>query len=153
MGRNYDSVTSVAGYAGGSEVGPDGQACYHGRYAYESMGHAEVVNMNVPDNKFKDFAEVYFSLFLNGARSDVGDRGPAYRQLVGIPDGINSYLFEDLQEVADSYSINLIEGFGDEGDNVLDHSIYVMDSTEFEFVQAEFFHQFHDGFRSEESYP
>ena len=103
LGRNYDEVTSIVGYAGGTQVGPQGQACYHGQYDYGDMGHAEVVNMNIPSDKFTEFAELYFSLFVNGARSDVGDRGPSYRQLVGIKGGMNSYLFDDLLQVADDY--------------------------------------------------
>ena len=43
LGRNDSELTSIVGYAGGSQVGPQGQVCYHGEYDYGKFGHAEVV--------------------------------------------------------------------------------------------------------------
>jgi hypothetical protein len=64
---------------------------------YGKYGHGEVVSMKIPQNKFKEFAAVYASLFdKNGDRPDKGDRGPEYRHLVGIPGGADSPLFETL---------------------------------------------------------
>ena len=94
LGRTDEAVTSRAGYAGGSRVGKiDGQpgsarVCYHnlqGVADYGSLGHGEVVAVDVPENKVKDFAKEYFSLFRNGDRPDRNDRGPEYRSLIGLP--------------------------------------------------------------------
>jgi hypothetical protein len=75
------------------------------------------------------------------------DKGGEYRHMVGLPGGINSPLFNHL-EMANNMSgmkMSLIEGKGDEGDNLGKRSIYVYDSNKFPFHQAEVYHQFHDG--------
>ena len=100
LNRIDADLTSVVGYAGGTEIGINGELCYHtwtealGYYA--PLGHAEVVNMKIPKNKFKDFAAVYFGNFVNGDRKDWMDIGPEYRHLVGIPGGVNSDLYSLL---------------------------------------------------------
>ena len=67
------SIKSYAGYAGGNKVekdnrkpGSGGIVCYHnvlGIAEYGRLGHAEVVNMDIPSDKVGAFAEEYFSLF------------------------------------------------------------------------------------------
>ena len=85
------------GYAGGTEIGKDGNVCYKGPEDYGKMGHAEVVNMVIPKEKYYDFAKIYFGLFVDGHRPDTGDVGAEYRHLVGIPGGVNSELFSELE--------------------------------------------------------
>ena len=94
LGRTDSELTSKAGYAGGNRVGAiDGQpgkgrVCYHnlqGVADYGSLGHGEVVAVDVPAEKVQDFAKEYFSLFRNGDRPDRNDRGPEYRSLIGLP--------------------------------------------------------------------
>ena len=53
--------------------------------------------MTIPEENLKDFADIYFGVFVNGARPDIGDRGSAYRHLIGLPDGVNSPLYNDLK--------------------------------------------------------
>jgi len=86
--RSNADLTSRAGYAGGRAK--DNLVCYHNARNvgdYGKLGHAEVVALSIPSSKFKDFAEEYFRLFdKDGNRPDqFGDRGPEYRNLVGIP--------------------------------------------------------------------
>ena len=109
--------------------------------------------MTIPEASVGDFADIYFGVFVNRARPDIGDRGPAYRHLIGIPDGIDSPLMEDLKISADKFGVDLKEGHGNDPDNLYDHSVWIIDSTEFEFNQAEVYHQFHDGFARGEDYP
>ena len=108
--------------------------------------------MTIPETNVKDFADIYFGVFKNRARPDTGDRGPAYRHVIGIPDGINSPLMDDIRVSADKIGVDLKEGHGNDPDNLRDHSVWVIDSTDFEFNQAELFHQFHDGFAYGENY-
>lgn len=101
LGRSDKELTSWTGYAGGSKKGnPPDSACYHNalfRNDYGKLGHGEVVQMQIPASKYKQFAEVYAGLFdKNGDRPDKGDRGPEYRHLVGLPGGMKSPLFKDL---------------------------------------------------------
>ena len=73
LGRKDDELTSVAGYAGGSRTGKNpsnseskGIVCYHnlqGIADYGSLGHGEVVGLNIPKDSVEDFAKQYFSLY------------------------------------------------------------------------------------------
>lgn len=151
-------MTSWTGYAGGSKKGnPPDTACYHNalfRNDYGKLGHGEVVQMQIPSKNYKQFAEVYAGLFdKNGDRPDKGDRGPEYRHLVGIPGGVKSPLFKDLEEVLSKRGISVLTGKGDDGDNLGKKSVWVMDLAEFPFYRAEAYHQYHDGFFPGEDYP
>ena len=96
LGRSDDQLTSKTGYAGGNRVGKDGKVCYHnlqGVADYGSLGHGEVVGLDVPEDKIKDISKTYFSLFGSDAeRPDKGDRGSEYRSLLGLP-GNNVVVF------------------------------------------------------------
>ncbi len=69
MGRSAPDISAVVGYAGGTKAGPDGKVCYYyadPRTVYESLGHAEVVKVDLekdPETEFKVFADKYFTLF------------------------------------------------------------------------------------------
>lgn len=120
---------------------------------YGSLGHGEVVGMNIPKESIKDFAEEYFSLFKNGDRPDRGDRGSEYRSLIGIPGGIkNTEFVQTLETKAKNVGIKLVEGKGNDPDTLDKKIVYIMDSTQFPFYQAEIYHQYHDGFMPGEQY-
>jgi len=157
LNRGDREITSTTGYAGGRTTGKDGAVCYHnlqGKGDYGENGHGEVVSMSIPDANVKDFAKEYFKLFgSDGDRTDKGDRGPEYRSLLGLPGGVRSPLFASVKEAADAKGVTVIEGKGNDPDTLREHSVYVMDSNEFPFRQAEVYHQFHDGFMPGEGYP
>jgi len=104
LGRSDDELTALAGYAGGRRVGQDGMVCYHNSKnvaEYGTLGHAEVVGLEVPLGAVGRFAKVYFGLFdSNGDRPDKADRGDEYRALVGIPGGMASPLFPEVAAAA-----------------------------------------------------
>jgi peptide methionine sulfoxide reductase MsrA len=158
LGRADAELTSRAGYAGGRAGSKDGRVCYHNARDvadYGKLGHAEVVSLRVPSSKFGDFAAEYCRLFDgDGFRPDQGgDRGPEYRNLVGIPGGRSSPLAAALVKasVATGDKLDFAVGKGDDGD--VPKVSFIMDTADFPFYVAEQYHQFHDGFRLDEGYP
>jgi len=147
LGRRNSQITSLTGYAGGTEVGRDGKVCYHNMFGdsdYGSLGHSEAVELSLPPSKFAQFAQVYMNLFINGERADPQDRGGEYRSLVGIPGGMDGPFAESLKAAASSRGLTLVAGKGNEGDTLGKKLIYVYDSVQFPFHPAEVYHQFHD---------
>ena len=113
---------------------------------YGQLGHAEVVNVSVPADKYSEIAANYVALLnKNGDRPDFMDRGPEYRSLVGLPGGVNSPLFKELEK-AGKDKVEFRAGNGDDGDTLGKRLVWVMDSDTFPFYPAEPYHQFHDGF-------
>lgn len=109
--------------------------------------------MDIPPESYLDFAREYFKLFdAYGDRPDKGDRGLEYRHLVGLPGGMNSYLYPALVEAANGL-VSFKEGSGSDPDNLGQASVWVYDNEVFPFHQAEVYHQYHDGFRPGEQYP
>lgn len=140
------SLTSLTGYAGGTELNAKGHACYEG---YGRLGHTEVVVMTIPSSRFgemlclisrasraarkvrqgklSDFAVVFWDLFVgNGGidRVDIMDIGPEYRAAIGVPGGFTS---EYVQVVNQSQSgraarygfwFELKEGAGNDPDTL-----------------------------------
>ena len=171
LGRDNDHLTSRAGYAGGIKYGKinknsgtpdqkyannDRQVCYHnlmGVSEYGDLGHTEVVGLTIPSSSISDFADTYFSLFVNADRPDVGDRGPEYRATIGIPGGVENPIFSKLQAKAKDNGLTLIAGKGNDKDTLGKKIVWVMDTETFPFNQAELYHQFHDGFMLNEFYP
>ena len=158
LNRADKTITATAGYAGGTKIGTGDKVCYHNAASvadYGKLGHAEVVALDIPREKFKDFAAEFCALFSkNGERPDqFGDRGPEYRNLVGIPGGTNSPLSKELVEVskANGDKLDFASGKGDDAD--LRGLVWIMDSEKFPFYAAEQYHQFHDGFNWGEDYP
>lgn len=80
--------------------------------------------------------------------SGAGDRGPEYRNLVGIPGGIKSPLAQALVQasIRQGDKLDFATGKGDDGD--IRATAFVMDSTAFPFFNGEPYHQFHDGART-----
>mmetsp|Transcript_39 Transcript_39/g.78 ORF Transcript_39/g.78 Transcript_39/m.78 type:complete len:304 (-) Transcript_39:101-1012(-) len=158
LGRSDSQITSRAGYAGGKAGAMDGKVCYHnaGQIAdYGKLGHAEVVRLQIPKDKFEDFAVEYFNLFDNkGDRPDqFGDRGPEYRNLVGVPGGTQSEYAKLLvsASVKSGDKLDFAKGRGDDPDARA--VSFVMDTADYPFFVAEQYHQFHDGFNLGENYP
>lgn len=100
----------------------------------------------------RQFAVEYCNLFDGkGNRPDQsGDRGPEYRNVVGIPGGSKSPLAKALVEasIKAGDKLDFASGKGDDPDaRALS---FVMDSVAFPFYIAEPYHQFHDGFNCAE---
>jgi len=156
LGRSDEELTARAGYAGGRAK--DDLVCYHnarGIGDYGTLGHAEVVALSIPPSSFQAFAEEYFKLFDDkGNRPDqFGDRGPEYRNLVGVPGGAKGPYAKQLvsASVAQGDKLDFAIGKGDDRDARA--VSFVMDPSEFPFHIAEQYHQFHDGFNLNENYP
>jgi peptide methionine sulfoxide reductase MsrA len=167
LGRQMGDISAVVGYAGGAVPFKDPanqKVCYYYTpekdNVYEPLGHAEVVQVELrgADKKqeFKRMADTYFSQFRrlpNGKmlRQDPQDSGPGYRNVIGIPGGVNSDLFTVLKD-ANVNNMELREGnggrFSPDGkpleDDVL-NVVWVVDSQKLPFYQAEKYHQYHNG--------
>ena len=158
LGRSDDEITSRAGYAGGRAGALDGKVCYHNAANiadYGKLGHAEVVSLRIPANKFYDFAVEYCNLFdKDGLRPDqFGDHGTEYRNLVGIPGGKSSPLAELLVKASVSSGDKLDFAVGRGDDKDLPKVSFIMDTKDYPSFVAEQYHQFHDGFNFGENYP
>ena len=159
LGRSNDlELTARAGYAGGKAGAKNGKVCYHNAAQvsdYGSLGHAEVVQVKIPKSKFPEFVVEYCKLFNEqGYRPDqFQDRGPEYRNLVGIPGGVNGPYAKMLVEASAKTGdkLDFARGKGDDPDRRA--LVFVMDTAEFPFYVAEQYHQFHDGFNLGENYP
>lgn len=115
----------------------------------------EVVGVDIPKSEVKAFADEYFSLFgKDSERPDKGDRGAEYRSLIGLPGGVKSDVYSVVLEAAkrEGLTLKLTEGKGDDGDTLGKKVVWVMDTAKFPFIQAEVYHQYHDGFMPGESY-
>ncbi|CAE7435800.1 unnamed protein product [Symbiodinium natans] len=148
LGRQPAEITALSGYAGGTEVGSQGEVCYHNMAMapdYGRMGHTEVVNVSVPEGKVGDFAKAYFDAAAKYpfGRADPQDRGTEYRSAIGIPGGMDGPLFKDV-EAANNGRLQLVRGQGNDADTVGTKKVWVYDSNQFPFHQGEIYHQFHD---------
>jgi peptide methionine sulfoxide reductase MsrA len=148
------------GYAGGRTKSD--KVCYYGARddtVYDNLGHAEVVQIKLTpqqqETELREFARAYFKQFrktpFGYIRSDPQDVGPGYRNVVGIPGGINSPLMRVIRE-ENTIGMDLLEGkgggYGPDGkplENDRINTVYVLDSTAFPFYQAEIYHQNHNG--------
>jgi len=148
--RSGKAITAVAGYAGGKTLGSEGRVCYHNfeRLAdYGQLGHAEVVEVSIPQSALPAFSKRYFDLFgTRGYRHDPQDRGGEYRSLLGLPGGMDSPLFPVIRSAAAESPMQLLAGKGDEPDTLGAKAVMVMDSNAFPFYPAEVYHQFHNDF-------
>ncbi|KAI7837662.1 hypothetical protein COHA_008524 [Chlorella ohadii] len=158
-------MSAVVGYAGGRTPSQaDGKVCYYSGprgSVYEDLGHAEAVQVNLQgdpqdaERQFRAFAKTYFSQFrktpFGMLRQDPQDAGPGYRNVVGLPGGVDSPLFPLLQE-ANVNGMKLLPGNGNtydasgapaEGDEF--NTVWILDSNQLGFNRAEQYHQFHNG--------
>lgn len=148
LGRDKNSYTAVAGYAGGtklvkSPLNKNGLACYskYGGAYYGTLGHTEVVGVKIPADKFEKFAELFAKLFdRNGERPDKGDIGPEYRHAVGIPGGFNNKKLMDILNAKTKGKLTLKKGQGNDPDNLYTSSAWVYDTAEYPFHQGEVYH-------------
>ena len=170
--RSDAEVKSLAGYAGGKRGGGgknrDTVCYYYGSSdtVYERLGHAEVVRVAYADEEeFKKFCEVYFRNFnktpFGMQRVDPQDAGPGYRNVVGIPGGIDNEKLMKQMKSANVNDMKLVRGEGNEFDargkpteNDQINVVWIVDSEKLPFYPAEMYHQFHDGlgYKFPESY-
>jgi peptide methionine sulfoxide reductase MsrA len=152
LGRKNDQLTSIAGYAGSTRIGPDGSACYHNPQNfsdYGALGHAEVVELHVPIDSLAHAFSIYFGSFIEvdtgtWARPDYYDQGAEYRSLVGVPGGFaNSKVLKAMRD-ANVHNLTLQVGRGSDPDTFSTNTVFVMDTSDFPFIQAELCLQFHD---------
>lgn len=161
LNRNDLELTSRAGYAGGGKGGmaQNDLVCYHNAQQigdYGKLGHAEVVKLTIPVWSFSEFAKEYFNLFnKDGYRPDQwGDTGSEYRNVIGIPGGIQSKSLVNLlidTSKSNGDKLDFAKGRGNDPDARA--LAFIMDSNEYPFYVAEQYHQFHDGFNFGENYP
>jgi len=151
LGRGPKGFTSRTGYAGGTKT-DNGRVCYHNMKSvadYGKFGHGEVVGMNIPENKIGDFAVEYFNLFTaKGERVDPGDRGGEYRSLLGLPGGMKHPMYPSVEAAAEAKGMTIQQGKGNDPDTLGKKMVFVYDSNDFPFFQAEVYHQFHNDFQS-----
>ena len=158
LGRKDNELTALAGFAGGKAGAKNGKVCYHNaaqQSDYGSLGHAEVVGLQIPPSAFSAFAKEYCALFdSKGNRPDqFGDRGGEYRNLVGVPGGSTGPYAKQLvaASIASGDLLDFASGKGSDADVAA--LAFVMDTESYPFFQAEPYHQFHDGFNWGEDYP
>mmetsp|Transcript_39969 Transcript_39969/g.80060 ORF Transcript_39969/g.80060 Transcript_39969/m.80060 type:complete len:264 (-) Transcript_39969:214-1005(-) len=158
LGRKEGELTALAGYAGGNAGAKNGKVCYHNALQvsdYGSLGHAEVVRLRIPPSSIPEFAAEYAKLFDDkGNRPDQsGDRGPEYRNVVGLPGGTKSPLAQAVVKasISNGDKLDFANGKGDDPDARA--VAFIMDTKVHPFFQAEPYHQFHDGFNWDENYP
>jgi len=145
LSREGSGLTARAAYAGGKKCGPDGLLCYHnmqGIADYGSLGHAEAVELVVPEDSFAGFAQKFWEVCPLGQRQDPQDVGGEYRSVVGLPGGMNSPLLGRLQPTGPG--VTLVAGKGDEKDTLGLGKVFVYDTKDFPPRTAEKHHQFHN---------
>ena len=76
------------------------------------------------------------------------DRGAEYRSLMGLPGGVAHPKYPEVVEVASKSGFSLVSGKGNDPDTLGKQVVYIMDSNEFPFYQAEVYHQYHNDFQS-----
>ena len=94
-------------------------------------------------------------------RVDPQDSGPGYRNVVGIPGGIENEKLMKQMESANANGMKLVRGEGNDFDNRGKPTendqinlVWIVDSEKLPFYPAERYHQFHDGlgYKFPESY-
>jgi hypothetical protein len=157
--RSFNEVTAITGYAGGKGTGPAEQICYHGGAAdteYSHYHYTEAVQVTLGNDdsaaaaQYKALVTTYFADTFNKVgekwiRGDPGDKGPMYRNALGVPGGLTGPFASMIQQ-ANIHSMPLLEGGanGDPSGDTLDEGVvYVYCSITYPFYQAEAYHQFH----------
>ncbi|CAB9497548.1 expressed unknown protein [Seminavis robusta] len=163
LGRKGGQLTAKTGYAGGLATTKmntdtassieDGRVCYHnpeGIADYGQLGYAEVVGVQVPTDRMLDMIQVYFDNFDANTkdRRDPMDLGSEYRSILGLPGGIQHPQYASIKRAAKRAGFRLQTGKGRDPDTLGTQLVYVYDTLEFPFHQAEIYHQFHNDFQS-----
>jgi hypothetical protein len=81
-------------------------------------------------------------------RVDPQDRGGEYRSLMGLPGGTKHPLYPAIEQEATKAGFRLEQGQGNDPDTLGKQLVYVYDTAQFPFYQAEVYHQFHNDFQS-----
>ena len=76
------------------------------------------------------------------------DRGGEYRSLIGIPRGTGHPSYPAMEAAAEKAGFKLVPGKGNDPDTLGKQIVYVYDTAQFPFYQAEVYHQYHDDFQS-----
>ncbi|CAK0834366.1 unnamed protein product [Prorocentrum cordatum] len=158
--RTDGEVTALVGYAGGLYESQSGSVCYHGlpHTDYGRLGHAEAVSVTIDAASGADasaqisaLAEAYFEhgfQTVDGRRQrlDPQDMGAEYRNVIGLPGGMDNIEWWPLFQAANIYSMPLIRANGGStGDDTEDeYVVYVYDSLVYPFFRGEAYHQFHE---------
>ena len=118
------------------------QPCYHnlqGKNDYGKLGHAKLLGMTIPASKYEDFAREYFKLLgPDGSRPDqFGDRGPEYRNLIGVPGGKESPFIQSLLSATkkEGDKVDFAKGKGNDAD--LKALVWIMDSQEYPLARRD----------------
>lgn len=157
--RTDEEVTALVGYAGGLYESKSGSVCYHGlpHTDYGRLGHAEAVSVTVDaasgaaaSSQISALAEMYFEhgfQTVDGRRQrlDPQDTGAEYRNVIGLPGGMDNIEWWPLFQAANIYNMPLIRANGGStGDDTEDeYVVYVYDSLMYPFFRGEAYHQFH----------
>jgi peptide methionine sulfoxide reductase MsrA len=149
------NLSLQVGYAGGLFTSPEGLVCYHGGPTgslYEDLGHAEAVQVQLDRGQervqFVALLDQYFRSFHRTSsgmqRLDPQDSGPPYRNMLGIPGGMEGKFLPIVRE-RNVNDMPLVEGGDDggRGDTEDEYQVYIYDSLEYHFYRAEQYHQFH----------
>mmetsp|Transcript_30686 Transcript_30686/g.57441 ORF Transcript_30686/g.57441 Transcript_30686/m.57441 type:complete len:333 (+) Transcript_30686:103-1101(+) len=155
-GRNFSQITSLVGYGGGRYQSPGGAVCYHGLPAtdYGRLGHAEAVSIMldamtgpVARSQVEALATMYFEhgfqSLADGRRQrlDPQDVGAEYRNVIGLPGGMDNAELWPIVEAANVYGMPLRRGAI--GDSEGEFVVYIYDSLQYPFFRGEAYHQFH----------
>jgi len=157
MGRTQpEQITALVGYAGG-QTPENGPVCYYGGpegSLYDTLGHAEVTQTTLSTDPkeaemmIEEFAKTYFAQFrktpFGMQRQDPQDMGAGYRSVIGLPGGIRSP-YMDIIRRQNVNNMKILQGGSARKDDDKFNALYVYDSDEFPFFQAEAYHQMHDG--------
>mgnify|MGYP003968082049 CR=1 FL=1 len=92
-------------------------------------------------------------------RLDPQDAGAGYRNMIGVPGGMNSPLMKVIEE-ENVNGMKLVRGDGnkmsgkDASEDDVFNAVWIYDSAALPFYRAEVYHQFHDGlgYKFPESY-
>lgn len=167
-GRADTAVTSLVGYAGGNyaSLGPRPTACYHGipMLDYGKLGHGEAVSVALDPTRLQQqvaaLAHTYFhegfvsvpceagSLgCVDGTRRqrlDPQDAGQMYRNVIGLPGGMDNRTLYPMIQQANAHKMPLVRGAGGPAsDGEGEYVVYVYDSRTHPFFRGEGHHQFH----------
>jgi len=137
--RRGPDITSINGYAGGIKVGEQDRVCYSGLGGYPGyadLGHAQVVQLTLPEENVSSFVKLFFQEIPKRTASDTG---PQFRPSIGLRRGMKSEFFKLIEQANDG-SVKLVKGEGDEKGE--EGVVYIYDTKYFPFRPAEVMNQF-----------
>ena len=154
--RPTSALSTIGGYAGGHSS----YSCYYNSKntsIYSDNGDAEVIQIYLDstspsfDSQLFQLFSHYFTSFIplddknkTFGREDIYDWGNGYRALIGFPGGIKNETIMSQIKKANLHSMTLLQGSGSDSDTFGKNQVYIMDSSNFPFKQAELCLQFHN---------